>query len=375
MQRHTITPRANWEEIVNSQGCTFYLTDDRPYWDESTYYRFSEFEVNALERATYELNEMCLKAVEHIIRQRLYARFSIPAGFQTWIEQSWERDELTIYGRFDLAFDGSSIKMLEYNADTPTGLIEAAVIQWFWMKEVFKNEPRTDQFNALHERLIEAWTVLKAQSKNTVYFASIDDRYEDYMTTNYLRDTAIQAGLKTEYIEIEAIGWNAARGVFVDERERPLQTVFKLYPWEWLVREDFGKHLLHNTTRWLEAPWKMLLSNKALLVVLWELFPHHPLLLPASFEASLPDYVRKPILGREGANTQIMVDGTVLQETQGDYKGPWVYQQYQALPEFDGNFPIIGSWMVNGYACGVGIREERNRITTNKSRFVPHIFR
>lgn len=194
------------------------------------------------------------------------------------------------------------------------------------------------------------------------------------MTTNYLRDTAIQAGLKTQYIEIDAIGWNARQQAFVDERERPMATIFKLYPWEWMVREKFGRYLLQNSARWLEAPWKMLLSNKALLVVLWELFPNHPLLLPAFFEPSFANYVRKPILGREGANTQIVMSGAVLQETSGGYGAPWVYQQYHTLPEFNGNYPVIGSWMINGHACGIGIREESNRITTNKSRFVPHVF-
>lgn len=162
MRHYTIPPRANWENIVNSQGCTFYLTDGRPYWDESAYYRFSSHEIDELERATQELNNLCLQAVEHVIRHRQYARFAIPPGFESWIERSWEQEELTIYGRFDLAFDGSSIKLLEYNADTPTGLIEAAVIQWFWMKDVFTDEPHPDQFNSLHERLIEAWQTLKA---------------------------------------------------------------------------------------------------------------------------------------------------------------------------------------------------------------------
>ena len=374
MQRNSITPRADWEDIVNAQGCTFYLTDGRPYWDESAYYRFTERQINDLERATYELNSMCVKAVEHAVRHHLYARFAIPPGFHAWIERSWERDEHTIHGRFDLAYDGTTIKLLEYNADTPTGLIEAAVIQWFWMKDVFKNEPHTDQFNSIHERLLEAWTAFKPHVRGTLYFTSIDDRYEDYMTVNYLRDTAIQAGLKTEYIEIDAIGWDARRQTFVDVRERPISTVFKLYPWEWLVREEFGQHLLRDSTRWLEAPWKMLLSNKALLVLLWELFPEHPLLLPASLEPTGRSYVRKPILGREGANMRMVVNGRLIQETAGGYGEPWIYQQYHALPEFGGNVPVIGSWMVNGYACGIGIREETNRITTNKSRFVPHVF-
>lgn len=153
----------------------------------------------------------------------------------------------------------------------------------------------------------------------------------------------------------------------------PIETCFKLYPWEWLAREPFAVHLPTATTRWLEPPWKMLLSNKALLVVLWELFPDSPYLLPASAEPMSGDHVRKPQLSREGANVRICVNGKTIADTDGPYEGPSVYQAYAPLPRFDGNHPIVGSLMVNGYACGIGIREDASIVTGNRSRFVPHL--
>ncbi len=373
MQRQTREPRTGWEETVQAQGLSFYLTDGWPYWDESACYVFSQAQIEALEEATIALDRMCLQAVEAIIERDLFEQFLIPPRFVPWVKNSWERDERTIYGRFDLAFDGTVPRLLEYNADTPTGLIEAAVIQWFWFKDVCGEDAAFDQFNSIHERLIEAWQAVKSHVAGTMYFTSVDDGYEDYMTASYLRDTAVQAGLPTEDLAINDIGWKNKR--FVDRAEKPIANIFKLYPWEWLVREQFGPRLIEAPTRWLEAPWKMLLSNKSILPLLCEMFPESPYLLRADFDPLPGDYVKKPILAREGANASIVLNGEVVLETEGPYGAtPFVYQQYHALPDFDGNYPVVGSWMVNGHACGIGIREDSQRITTNKSRFVPHLF-
>ena len=70
----------------------------------------------------------------------------------------------------------------------------------------------------------------------------------------------------------------------------------------------------------------------------------------------------------------MIVDGKAVAETEGLYGGPWVYQQYLPAADFEGNYPVIGSWMVNGYACGIGIREDHSPVTQNTSRFVPHVF-
>jgi glutathionylspermidine synthase len=195
------------------------------------------------------------------------------------------------------------------------------------------------------------------------------------MTATYMRDVAMQAGLATEYIHVEDIGWNAPRRQFVDLAERPMGHVFKLYPWEWMLREKFGPNLTQTPVQWIEPPWKMLLSNKALLPLLWELNPNHPNLLPASWNPLPGAYVCKPIFGREGANIAVVNDGKVVLETEGPYRGgASVYQEFFPTPRFEGNTIVIGSWLVDGTACGIGIREEESLITQNTSRFVPHSF-
>lgn len=72
---------------------------------------------------------------------------------------SWNEEPPAIYGRFDLAYDGiHPPKLLEYNADTPTALLEASVVQWYWLQDVF---PKDDQFNSIHEHLVAKWKELK----------------------------------------------------------------------------------------------------------------------------------------------------------------------------------------------------------------------
>jgi glutathionylspermidine synthase len=199
---------------------------------------------------------------------------------------------------------------------------------------------------------------------------------EDYVTVNYLRDVATQAGVPNQYLTMQQIGWNGRRRAFVDMQERELPIVFKLYPWEWMFREPFGPHLPEARTRWLEPPWKVLLSHKALLPLLWELFPGHPNLLPASWQSLGGYQVRKPTRGREGANIAILNGDHVVEETSGDYGSePCIFQQFHETKRLDGHTAVLGSWLVNGYACGMGVREDERQITNNTSRFVPHLFR
>lgn len=390
MERLRVQPRTDWQRTVESQGFLFHSADEQPYWDERACYRFSAREIDELEAATYRLNDMCLEAVQHIVNEAdtLFPRFAIPDDMRDMVVRSWHRDEITIYGRFDLAYDGQSPpRLLEYNADTPTSLLEAAVIQWYWLQD---RKPdlagNADQFNSIHERLIEAWKRYRSQLRGTLCFSSLPDALEDFITVSYLRDTAMQAGLETEFLAIPEIRWDESQKSFVrglgkegsfGYREEPITNLFKLYPWEWLVREPFGKHLPEAPTRWMEAPWKMLLSNKALLPVLYQLFPDSPYLLRAEFEPFGDTYVRKPILAREGACVTIVQNGSTVAETDGvDFyrRFPSIYQAYQPLPQWEGNHPVIGSWMVNGWACGIGIREDTSPITGNTSRFVPHFF-
>ena len=291
MRRVDFEPRSGWQQKVEEAGLLWH-SGIQPYWNESAFYEFAAQEIELLESATNDLAEMALAAAQHIIDTKSYAKLGIPENAVALIENSWQAEPPSLYGRFDLAYDGvHQPKLLEYNADTPTSLLEAAAVQWYWLEDVF---PAADQFNSIHERLIARWEELTPYLPGRrIDFCSMDD-LEDGMTVTYLMDTARQAGLASSIFPIDEIGWDGER--FLGPDARPLEAVFKLYPWEWMLKEEFGPHLLAGHTRWLEPPWKMILSNKAILAVLWELFPNHPNLLRATFDPMKDSFVRKPVL-------------------------------------------------------------------------------
>jgi glutathionylspermidine synthase len=373
MQRHACQPRTDWRDKVESVGLTYHSHDNGPYWDESVCYELTAEEVNALETAGNAVHRLCIAAAEAVIENSWWVRLGIPEAAIPSILRSWERDDFSLYGRFDFAGDGTTPpKLLEYNADTPTALVEASVTQWFWLQET---HAEADQFNFIHERLIEAW---RRWAGTTIHFSSIKEHPEDEQTVLYLRDACEQAGVKTISVFIEDIGWDRRQRCFVDLDQNQIERCFKLYPWEWFWHEEFGPHLRSDPVQFIEPTWKMLLANKGLLPILWELFPDHPNLLPA-YDLAAPlggRYIRKPKLSREGSNVTWVEGGVVVEETGGDYgEEGHVYQALASLPNFDGHRPVFGVWMVDHEAGGLGIREDTRRITGNLSRFVPHFFR
>lgn len=375
MIRTSLTPRAGWQQQFESLGFSYHSIDGL-YWDERYAYCFSAEQIDVLEQASLDLHQMSLQAVDHVIKNGMQEKFAIPSAFWSQVEDSWRSKEFSLYGRFDLSWNGSGApKMLEYNADTPTGLVESSVAQWYWLQDV---HPDADQFNSLHEKLIEQWK--KFPNKGMLHFACAGGNEEDEGNLSYLRDTAIQAGFATKQCAIESLGWDEEEGVFVDDADSRIDNLFKLYPWEWLCREDFANHLLKRPMRIIEPAWKMVLSNKAILPILWELFPNHPNLLPASFDAwrISGNHVKKPLYSREGENISIYADGQVL-HTDGDYGAEgYIYQAYAPQPRFDDGitpaYTSIGAWIVGDEPAGIGIREDETLITKNTSRFIPHYF-
>ncbi|UMQ44201.1 glutathionylspermidine synthase family protein [Chryseobacterium sp. Y16C] len=373
MERITSGFRKNWEHKLENLGFGYHSLEGL-YWDESHYYQFSSEEINTIENATAELWQMCLEAVDYIIEKNLWYRFNIPDWFKDYIITSWEEDHPSIYGRFDFGFDGKNLKLLEFNADTPTSLYEASVVQWYWLQEMF---PYKDQFNSIHEKLVDYWKYLKNYiNPHYIYFASLTN-IEDVTNVEYLRDCATQAGFDTEFIAIQDIGWAEDIEEFIAGDRSIMEYIFKLYPYEWILDDGFGEKLIKNGFRsqWIEPAWKLLLSSKAILPILWELYPNHPYLLESYFEPKhLKDFVKKPIYSREGANVTLFKNNIPLEQNTGVYgKEGYIYQQLFDLPNFDGNYPIIGSWVIGQEPAGIGIRESVNLITNNQSRFIPHL--
>lgn len=379
MRRVRHVPRADFAARAAELGFSFHTIDGEPYWVEDAHYEFTAEEVDILDDASAQLEEICIEAVDRLVKDGGgYHLFGLSDLASQLVESSWRNRHRHVYGRMDLAFDGTGDpKLLEYNADTPTALFEAAVVQWEWLQSFdsrVQQQGGPDQFNSIHEKLVEAWQRYGVQG--AVHFTSVGPGLpayvEDRGTTDYMRDTAHQAGLATVVLDIEAIGWNGGR--FTDAEGRTIDTLWKLYPWEWLVAEEYGKLIPGSQCLFIEPAWKMLLSNKAILPVLWQMFEGHPNMLPAYFEPGRIEgpEVSKPILGREGAN--VALDGKP--ETPGEYGSqPRIFQAQTELFQADGQHAVVGSWLIAGQPAGIGMREDSSPVTTNASRFVPHLFR
>lgn len=378
MERKIIKPRPDLAKKLEERGMLYH----EGYYTETSCYRFTASEIDRLEAATNELFGMCLKVVEHVVDNNLWNEFQIPVEHAEFIKRSWKEDDVSVYGRFDLGYNSQTgqIKLLEFNGDTPTSLLEAAVIQWDWLEEHL----HSDQWNSLHERIVAHFKECTQYLQPKLHFAAVRDSAEDYMNVAYLKECAEQAGLQTEMLFIDEISVDA-QNRFSTEEGQPVHHIFKLYPWEWIMREEFGEYLNGNYehTTWIEPAWKAILSNKMLLVYLWRLFPNHPLLLftveaneSTKDFATFADWCLKPIYGREGANIRILKDMMIEEETDGEYgfEG-FIAQQYFEIEQFDSWTPVLGTWVIAGEAAGMGIREQRGtRITGNMAQFAPHYF-
>jgi glutathionylspermidine synthase len=381
MERITgLAPRENWQKRCEEVGFNYHTFPDGQYWKEDVGYKLSAAEVDDLELSTNVLHAECLDYVEATVRSGDYdAHYGLSDLAKQLIQDSWQARHQAIYGRFDFAYgvDGK-LKLLEYNADTPTSLLESSVVQWDWL--VDRKLP--DQFNSIHEKLIARWKELPVTLWAPIHFAALEAAGpEDWGNLYYLLDTAVQAGHNASALHMEGLGFNAARGRFVDAKDAPVTALFKLYPWEQMVTDQFAAHIKPSGLRIFEPAWKMLLSSKALLPLLHRRCPRHENLLPAFFadecEATDTAMMRKPIYGREGSTMAKVTGGHVEPLTEGNATyaaSGYVLQEWLCVRPFDGWRPVIGSWVIGDKAAGIGIREDQAPVTGNDSQFVPHWF-
>lgn len=386
MQRVSLPPRLDWKQQADDFGFLFHTIDGDIYWDESVAWQFTLAEIeDDLEDPTTELHQMCLQAVSDIVESDFWLeRFAIPESAYDLVRESWHNHSFSLYGRMDFSYHGSGngpAKLLEYNADTPTSLYEAGFFQWLWLEQQIERgvlPGDADQFNLIQELLIHQFEKLRDTLDGLpLHMCCSPDSEEDRGTVQYLQDCASQAGVRNKFLFIDDIG-QTADGRYTDLDNELIHSCFKLYPWEFMLREDAAEDLTKAGVVWLEPVWKSVLSNKAILAFLWEKYPDHPNLLPAYFDdypkASLRgSWVRKPLLSREGANIDWLEDGKCSERSGGPYgREGAIVQLAHPLPCVNGQHMLVGSWVVGNEACGLSIREDQSRITQDTSRFVPH---
>ena len=278
MERVPVAERADWKQTAAEHGFEFHTIGGDAYWDESAYYRFTLKQIeDDLEDPSEEVEQMCFAVIDRAVDdEELMARLRIPEAFRDYVAESWRHKDKNLYGRMDFSYDGKGpAKLLEYNADTPTSLYESAIFQWVWLEQALERgliPQGCDQFNALHEALVG--TLSRFGIRGCLHLAGALASSEDRGTVAYVEDCARQARIETAMVDMADIGIDA-QGRFTDRDDRLIATLFKLYPWEWLMAEDFGRHIPASGTQFIEPAWKAILSNKGLLAVLWEMFEGH----------------------------------------------------------------------------------------------------
>lgn len=379
MKRINSNPRPGWQQFAQSVGFNFHTFDGEPYWDESAYYQFSLQQIEQdLEQPTEDLHQMALAVVDDVVQsEQLLQQLAIPEAYWQAVRDSWHSAQPHLYGRMDFSYAGTGpAKLLELNYDTPTSLFETGFFQWVWLEDqLMRGEipQQADQFNSLQDKLQQAFSELALPQP--FYFSSVTDSVEDKGTVDYLMDIALQSGVDARYIALEQLG--NADGQLVDLDGYAIEGLFKLYPWEFMLQEDFASTILTSKTQWLEPLWKSIISNKGILPLLWQKFPNHPNLLPAMFEQGQtlkPGWVKKPLFSREGANIELITAQGKTVKEDGPYNDSgYILQALQPLPKFGDSYSLIGSWVVADSAAGICIREDNSLITKDSSRFLPHI--
>ncbi len=378
------------KEYLEELGFTWHTDSDKSSYIANELVVLSEAEAEAYYEATNELYDMFVEAGDYIVENNLFHEVGIPFNLVDLVKQSWQSDvHWHLYGRFDLAggIDGKPIKLLEFNADTPTALFESAIVQWAMLKQNGLDEQK--QFNFIYEALVNNFKrVVTLQESveefDELYegwrflFSSISGNAEEENTVRLLQHMANEAGFDTNFAYIDEVEFDD-NGIYFNEQKYELW--FKLIPWEDIAIEESDlAMLLTNIVKNQEAiifnpAYTLMFQSKAILKILWDLFPNHPLLLETSYEPlDNKMQVQKPIYGREGESVKILDStGKVINGGLGDYDNhKMIYQEYVELPKDEnGNFYQAGVFYAYE-ACGVGFRRG-GAILDNMSKFVGHI--
>ncbi len=373
-------------------GFTWHTDSDQTSYVADELVTITPAEAEAFYEAGNELYDMFVAAGEYVIENNLFHEIGIPFNLVDTIVQSWENDvHWHLYGRFDLAggIDGKPIKLLEFNADTPTALFESAVIQWAILEKNGLDEEK--QFNVIYEKLLENFKRIVTLQESVeefeelyegwkFLFTSIRGNAEEENTVRLLRYIATEAGFETDFAYIDEVEFDET-GIYFNGEKYELW--FKLIPWEDIALEEpelamLLQSIIQNQEAIIFNPaYTLLFQSKGILPILWQLFPNHPLLLESSFEPIAgKKYVKKPVFGREGGNVAIYSQtGEKILELPGEYDSfKPIYQEYVELPkDAQGNKYQAGVFFAYE-ACGVGFRRG-GEIIDNMSKFVGHIIK
>lgn len=376
------------KDYLESIGFSWHTDSDGSDYISDELVCVNSNEANAYYEAANELYDMFIAAAQNVIDNDRFDELAIPFNLRDIIKISWENEvHWHLYGRFDFAggIDGKPIKLLEFNADTPTMLFESAILQWALLKQ--NNMDERSQFNNIYEALMDNFKRLITLNDDPssfeeyyqgwkILFSSIANNQEEILTTKLLEHIAKEAGFHTHFAYVDEVEFNENEGIFKDGQN--YEYWFKLIPWEDIAIEEgelaaFLTQIMKNQKAIILNPaYTLLFQSKGIMKILWELYPNHPLLLETKDKPlSGKSYVKKPIFGREGANVSIIKNDEVICENQGPYQNNFIYQEFVELNEYNKEYYQAGVFFAYE-GCGLGFRKG-SMILDNTSKFVGHI--
>lgn len=378
------------KNYLESIGFSWHTDEDGSDYLDKRFICVSKNEANAYYEAANELYDMFIAAAQNVIDNDRFDELGIPFNLIDAIKMSWENEvHWHLYGRFDFAggLDGKPIKLIEFNADTPTSLFESAILQWAMLKQ--NNLDEHLQFNSIYESLMDNFKRLITLDESVeefeehyrgwkILFSSVAGNKEEELTTKLLAHIAKDAGFECDFAYVDEVEFGE-EGIFKNGVN--YEYWFKLIPWEEIAIEEGELAMLltqimrNQKAIILNPAYTLLFQSKGILKILWELYPNHPLLLESSYEPLQgKDFVKKPMFGREGANISIIKDDVKLQENIGPYgNNKMIYQQYYELNSSENEYYQAGVFFAYE-GCGLGFRKG-GLIIDNASKFVGHIIK
>jgi len=366
--------------------------------DQHKYLCISESAMREVKHATNELHAMFMDATHHVLQDDLLlAKFNFPPAIWPRLRRSWNnRRNHMITGRMDFSLSDRGLKLYEYNADSASCYMECGKVQGKWAEHFGCTEGRSPGEH-LHESLVHAWK--KSGVSNLLHIMQDNDLEESYHAL-YMQNAMQEAGIRCKVLKgFSGLAWDE-HGAVVDQDGEQITQVWKTWAWETALDQlreqcdddDVLGHqpstegvatprlvdvLLRKDVRVFEPLWTLIASNKAILSVLWNLYPNHPYLLNTQFELTDDlrgkDYVSKPIVGRCGANIAI-VDRhhSVIKETTGQFEAQdQVYQEFFSLPHIGDYNVQVSAFSVDGRFSGAGVRVDSSLILTSGSDLLP----
>jgi len=348
---------------LEKMGFSWHTDLESDYIVLDKFLQLSSVEVEAYVKATNEIYKMYETSAEYVVKNELFEELDIPPKLIPQIRKSWKKERGNhLYGRFDLSggIDGKEIKLIEFNADTPTVLLESVVIQYMMLQ--YNKSVEAEQFNNIYDAISQTFLKIAKSQKgeySRFLFSCVKDIHEEEVTTKLLESMAKDAGLITEFSFLEDT-----------DVDNGFDFWFKLYPWEYM--EDFQ---VEGHTMMLNPAYTLLYQSKGMLAILYKLFPNSPYLLKTEFQPIEEKYVQKRMFGREGANINIVENGEIITATDGlyaEYKS--IYQEYtEFVKDKENNHYQAGVFYSNG-ACGISFRRGAE-ILDDKSQVLAHVVR